>query len=165
MMFLDCPAYLDQDGAVRCELPAEVSCWFTMRSTDGPIESAMIRCPAAHYFCGTIESLTWDGPAVAVMLWPGIAALSRGERRPPGTPWFPIALLATARRDGGPRLHPFCPVLAAGRLFAAIPPAPVSTAAGQGFAVSGRIIRPIGVRSLDGAPGRCGHGGRWRSRS
>ncbi len=24
MMFLDCPAYLDRDGAVRCGLPAEV---------------------------------------------------------------------------------------------------------------------------------------------
>lgn len=60
MMFLDCPAYLDQDGAVRCGLPAEVRCRFTMRSTDGPVESAMIRCPAGHYFCGAIESLTWD---------------------------------------------------------------------------------------------------------
>ena len=29
MMFLDCPAYLDQDGAVRCGLPAEVRCRFT----------------------------------------------------------------------------------------------------------------------------------------
>ena len=61
MMFLDCPAYLDQNGAVRCGLPAEVSCRFTMRSTEGPMESAMIRCPAGHYFCGAIESLTWDG--------------------------------------------------------------------------------------------------------
>jgi hypothetical protein len=61
MMFLDCPAYLDQDGAIRCGLPAEVRCRFTMRSTDGPVESAMIRCPAGHYFCGAIESLTWDG--------------------------------------------------------------------------------------------------------
>ena len=61
MMFLDCPAYLDQDGAVRCGLPAEVRCRFTMRSTDGPIESAMIRCPAGHHFSGAIESLTWDG--------------------------------------------------------------------------------------------------------
>ena len=60
-MFLDCPAYLDQEGAVRCGLPAEVRCRFTMRSTDGPVESAMIRCPAGHYFCGAIESLTWDG--------------------------------------------------------------------------------------------------------
>jgi hypothetical protein len=61
MMFLDCPAYLGQDGAVRCGLPAQVRCRFTMRSTDGPVESAMIRCPAGHYFCGAIESLTWDG--------------------------------------------------------------------------------------------------------
>ena len=61
MMFLDCPAYLDHEGAVRCGLPAEVRCRFTMRSTDGPVESAMIRCPAGHYFCGAIESLTWDG--------------------------------------------------------------------------------------------------------
>jgi hypothetical protein len=60
-MFLDCPAYLDQDGAGRCGLPAEVDCRFTMRSTDGPLESATIRCPVGHYFCGTIESLTWDG--------------------------------------------------------------------------------------------------------
>ena len=60
-MFLNCPAYLDHDGAVRCGLPAEVRCRFTMRSTDGPVESAMIRCPAGHYFSGAIESLTWDG--------------------------------------------------------------------------------------------------------
>ena len=60
-MFLDCPAWLDQDGAARCGLPAEVRCRFTMCSTDGPVESAMIRCPAGHYFCGAIESLTWHG--------------------------------------------------------------------------------------------------------
>ena len=60
MMFLDCPAYLDEDGTARCGLPAEVSCRFTMCSTGGPVESAMIRCPAGHYFCGAIESLTWD---------------------------------------------------------------------------------------------------------
>jgi hypothetical protein len=60
MMFLNCPAYLDQDRAVRCGLPAEVRCRFTMRSTDGPLESAMIRCPAGHYFNGPIEFLTRD---------------------------------------------------------------------------------------------------------
>lgn len=60
MMFLDCPAWLDRDGAARCGLPAEVSCRFTMRSTDGPIESAKIKCPVGHYFCGAIESLTWN---------------------------------------------------------------------------------------------------------
>jgi hypothetical protein len=62
MMFLDCPAYLDtHERTVRCGLPAEVRCRFTMRSTDGPLESAMISCPAGHHFNGAIESLTWDG--------------------------------------------------------------------------------------------------------
>ena len=70
MMFLDCPAYLNQDRTVRCGLPAEVRCRFTMRSTDGPLESAMIRCPAGHCFSGPIEFLTWDatdkrGPGTA----------------------------------------------------------------------------------------------------
>lgn len=60
MMFLDCPAYLDQDGATRCGLPAEVSHRFIMRSTDGPMESAKIRCPVGHWFNGPIEFLTWD---------------------------------------------------------------------------------------------------------
>jgi hypothetical protein len=60
MMFLDCPAWLDQDGAVRCGLPAEVRCRYTTRSTGGPLESAMIRCPAGHWFNGPIEFLTWE---------------------------------------------------------------------------------------------------------
>jgi Pyridoxamine 5'-phosphate oxidase len=59
--------------------------------------------------------------AVAWTLWPGITAQHRGEPKPAGAPWFPVAFLATIRPDGSPRLHPFCPVLAAGRLFAAIP--------------------------------------------
>src|SRR4029077_15582704 len=63
MMFLDCPAYLDEEGAIRCGLPAEVRCRFTMRSTDGPIESAMIRCPAGHWLHGASEPLTWNGKA------------------------------------------------------------------------------------------------------
>jgi hypothetical protein len=61
MMFLDCPAYLDTAGAVRCGLPAQVRYRFTLRSTDGPLESATIGCPAGHHFTGPIESLTWDG--------------------------------------------------------------------------------------------------------
>ncbi len=60
MMFVDCPTCLDQDGTVRCGLPAEVRCRFTMRSTGGPLDAAMIRCPAGHWFNGPIESLTWD---------------------------------------------------------------------------------------------------------
>jgi hypothetical protein len=58
---------------------------------------------------------------VAARLWPGIVALDRGAAAPPGTPLFAVAYLASLRRDGSPRLHPFCPILAGGRLFAAIP--------------------------------------------
>lgn len=58
MMFFSCPAYLNADRTVRCGLPAEVRCRFTMRSTDGLLESAMIRCPAGHYYSGPVESLT-----------------------------------------------------------------------------------------------------------
>jgi hypothetical protein len=57
-MFLDCPAYLDEDGPQRCGLPAEVQARYTMRSTDGPLESAKIRCPSGHWFNGPIEFLT-----------------------------------------------------------------------------------------------------------
>ncbi len=60
MMFLTCPADRDRDGAVRCGLPAEVRCQFTMLSADGPPESVMIRCPAGHCFSGPVESLTPD---------------------------------------------------------------------------------------------------------
>lgn len=58
MMFLDCPAYLDDEGAVRCGLPAEVKSRFMMRSSDGPVESIMIRCPSGHWFNAPIEFLT-----------------------------------------------------------------------------------------------------------
>ncbi len=58
-MFMDCPAYLDKRGAVRCGLPAEVEYRYTAGSTDGPLEAAKIRCPRGHWFNGTVESLTW----------------------------------------------------------------------------------------------------------
>jgi hypothetical protein len=60
MMFLDCPAYLDPQGTARCGLPAEVEYWYTLGSTDGPLECAKIRCPADHVFNGPLDSLTWD---------------------------------------------------------------------------------------------------------
>jgi Pyridoxamine 5'-phosphate oxidase len=62
-----------------------------------------------------------DLAAVAAMLWPGIHALHRGERLATPQSLFDVAYLATVRRDGSPRLHPFCPVLAAGSLYAAVP--------------------------------------------
>ena len=60
VMFLDCPAYMDKTGSVRCGLPAEVEGRYLMRSTDGPLESAKIRCPRGHWFNGPIESLSTE---------------------------------------------------------------------------------------------------------
>ena len=58
MIFLDCPAYLDDEGAARCGLPAEVKCSYTMQSTDGPLDSVMIKCPSGHLLNGPLEFLT-----------------------------------------------------------------------------------------------------------
>jgi hypothetical protein len=60
LTFLDCPAYLDEKGSVRCGLPAEVRHRFILRSTDGPLESATIRCPVGHFFNGPIEFLSLE---------------------------------------------------------------------------------------------------------
>lgn len=68
-MFLNCPAYLENDGAARCGLPAEVEVRYIMNSTDGPLESAKIVCPLGHRFNGLIEYLTVPQP-------PTVAALS-----------------------------------------------------------------------------------------
>ena len=64
-MFLDCPAYMDRTGAARCGLPASVEGRYTVNSTDGPLESVMIRCPRGHYFNGPLESMLWDKAASA----------------------------------------------------------------------------------------------------
>lgn len=34
--------------------------------------------------------------------------------------WIPITYLATVRRDGSPRVHPVCPIIAGGRMFVAV---------------------------------------------
>ena len=57
MMFLDCPEYFDQEGSVRCGLPAEVEHRYTQETTHGQLESARIRCPRGHWFNGPIDSL------------------------------------------------------------------------------------------------------------
>ena len=59
--------------------------------------------------------------ASAEELWGSVLALDRGEVTATGNV-FVIAYLATIRPDGSPRLHPFCPIISHGRLFAAIPP-------------------------------------------
>jgi hypothetical protein len=84
LMFLDCPAYLDRDGAGRCGLPAEVRCRFILRSTDGPLDSATIRCPAGHWFTGPIESLTLKTEPARAAALPYLAEKdSRRKVRPP----------------------------------------------------------------------------------
>jgi hypothetical protein len=50
-----------------------------------------------------------------------VVALHRGAGVPADVPCFAVSCIATVRRDGGPRLHPFCPILAGGRLFGGIP--------------------------------------------
>src|SRR5260370_9946100 len=84
MMFLAGPASLHQEGAVRCGLPAEVRCRFIMRSSDGPVEGAMIRCPAGHCFNGAIESLTWESTAKHNPGTAGVASTATRDRLPGG---------------------------------------------------------------------------------
>jgi hypothetical protein len=60
VMFLDCPANTGTDGDERCGLPAYVYCRYLMNSADGPLEAAMIRCPAGHLFNAPVAFLTWD---------------------------------------------------------------------------------------------------------
>jgi hypothetical protein len=64
-MFLDCPAYMDHQGGTRCGLPAEIEHRYSVRSTDGDLDSAKIRCPRGHWFNGPLESLTWGQPSVS----------------------------------------------------------------------------------------------------
>jgi hypothetical protein len=56
--FLDCPAYMNEDGTVRCGLPAVVEDSYTLDSTDGPVMSVKIQCPAGHWFSGPVAALT-----------------------------------------------------------------------------------------------------------
>jgi hypothetical protein len=81
MIFMDCPAYMDEDGAVRCGLPAEVEYRYAVRSSDGPLESAKIRCPRGHWFNGPVESLTWDKRAGATILGAASQKQQRGRPR------------------------------------------------------------------------------------
>jgi hypothetical protein len=119
MMFLDCPEYLDQDGTVRCGLPAEVRRRFTMRSTDGPIEAAMIRCPAGHWFNGPVESLTWEsrggGGRSPVQAFPAepVRKISRPNTAPAYYLGRPAWLWITAMRPRTSATPPPAPALPA----------------------------------------------------
>jgi hypothetical protein len=84
VMFLDCPAYLDQHGAARCGLPAAVEYWYAMKSTDGPLESAKIRCPRGHLFNGPVESLTWGKQPGAPVRGQAVNRVDDVASPPPG---------------------------------------------------------------------------------
>ena len=58
--FLECPAFIDADGGLRCCLPAHVRLRYIMNSTGGPLEGAVISCQAGHRFNGPIEFLTFE---------------------------------------------------------------------------------------------------------
>ena len=110
-MLLDCPAWLDKDGAIRCGLPAEVRRRYITRSTDGPLESAMIRCPAGHWFNGPIEYLTREGSDKHPQGLTGAAASATRDS---------LASADYSRRNSGGRRsdHP---------LRQPLPPAPASS--------------------------------------
>ena len=64
--FLDCPAYLDRHGTARCGLPAVVEYRYPIRSTEGMLDGAKIRCPRGHWFLGPVDALTTpERPQVA----------------------------------------------------------------------------------------------------
>jgi hypothetical protein len=62
VLFLSCPAYLDERGTVRCGLLVEVEEVYSLPSTEGPVESARIGCPAGHYFNGPVEAFRTAAP-------------------------------------------------------------------------------------------------------
>ena len=84
VMFVDCPAYMNKTGSVRCGLPAEVQGRYVMRSTDGLLESARIRCPLGHWFNGPIESLTLEERPDTSVERQAIARLKGAPIRRPG---------------------------------------------------------------------------------
>jgi len=57
-MLVDCPAFLSDDGTVRCGLPAEVQARYTVGSNEGTLECAKIGCPRGHWFNGPVECLS-----------------------------------------------------------------------------------------------------------
>ncbi len=96
MMFPDCPAYLGDERTVRCGLPAEVRRWFIMRSADGPLECAMIRCLGGQFLAdipaGPEPKVSRPSTAPAyylgrpAWLWIGAMRTRRGRPAEAGQP-------------------------------------------------------------------------------
>jgi hypothetical protein len=55
--FIDCPAYLDDSGALRCGLPAEVVGRYSLGSAHGRLTAATIVCPLGYRFNATVDAL------------------------------------------------------------------------------------------------------------
>ena len=99
VMFMDCPAYLNRGGTVRCGLPAEVVYRYGMTSTDGPLSP--IRqdpLPAGHWFTGPVESLTWDKQPKASLRYARPSSSPEASRR--------SASASARRRCAGPGWPP-----------------------------------------------------------
>ena len=67
--FLNCPAYVDDQGTVRCGLPAEVIDRFRLGSTDGWLAAAAIVCPRNHRFNGVVDSLLLKRVKPVLLPW------------------------------------------------------------------------------------------------
>ncbi|HEY2523251.1 MAG TPA: hypothetical protein VGJ19_24280 [Streptosporangiaceae bacterium] len=80
VMFVDCPAYLNRTGTQRCGLPAEVEDLYCLQSTDGPLDSARIRCPRGHWFNGPLEALVLDDRVRTVCGGMGARTGQTGQR-------------------------------------------------------------------------------------
>jgi hypothetical protein len=100
-MFLDCPAYTDRRGTVRCGLPAEVEDRYRVSSTEGPQESAKIRCPRGHWFNGPIEALTLDKYPSAAAPAAHAPVISRLGGRQESNSWLRAGRAGGSRREGG----------------------------------------------------------------
>jgi hypothetical protein len=90
-IFFDCPAYLDEDGSVRCGLPAELEDQYAQESTGGQLESVRTRCPRRHWFNAPVEFLT-------------LAESQPITRREPGLEECGRALAVYPEDGSGPRV-------------------------------------------------------------
>jgi len=83
--FIDCPAYRNRTGpnansTERCGLPAEVEEWYCLQSTDGPVDSARIRCPRGHWFNGPLQALVLEDGVRTVCGGMGFRTGQTGQR-------------------------------------------------------------------------------------
>jgi hypothetical protein len=104
MTFLDCPAYLDGEGAARCGIPAEARCSYTMRSADG------------HPFRSPQDDSVRDVGTAGPRVHDSAAARPKGLSRAAENSLTPIVRVRAGGPDTGrPRGHcPACLLASAG---------------------------------------------------